>query len=166
MKKTIVAALVCGVAATLASVAFAASGVVVAKSVEIKGKTPAQVMEKFGAFCAIGQWHPALAKCEESKEGNDQFRTLHLKDGGAIKEKLTKTGEEGYSYKIVGGPLPVKDYMATFSIKKDDDGDDDTKVSWVASFQAAPGKTEAEAKAVMEGIFDAGLKSLAEQASK
>lgn len=166
MNTKIIAALAGAVAAVAASGAFAASGVVVSKSVEIKGKTPAQVMEKFGAFCAIGQWHPALAKCEESKEGNDQFRTLHLKDGGAIKEKLSKIGEEGYSYKIVGGPLPVKDYMATFSIKKDDDGDDDVKVSWVASFQAAQGKTEAEAKAVMEGIFDSGLKSLAEMASK
>lgn len=147
-----------------ATSALAASGVVASKSVDIKGKTPKQIMEKFGAFCAIGQWHPALAKCEESKEGNDQFRTLHLKDGGAIKEKLTKTGEEGYSYTIVDGPLPVKDYMATFSVKKE--GEDSVKVNWVASFQAAKGKTEPEAKAVMEGIFDAGLKSLAEMAAK
>lgn len=148
----------------VATATFAASGVVVSKSVDIKGKTAAQVMEKFGSFCAIGTWHPALAKCEESKDGNDQFRTLHLKDGGAIKEKLTKTGPEGYSYTIVDGPLPVKDYMATFTIKKND-GNDDVKVSWVASFQAK-GKTEPEAKVVMEGIFDGGLKSLAEMAAK
>ena len=165
MKKALLYALsVTTMSAISCTVAHAASGVVVSKSIDIKGKTAAQVMEKFGAFCAISTWHPALAKCEESKEGNDQFRTLHLKDGGAIKEKLTKTGVDGYSYTIVDGPLPVKDYMATFTIKKNDDNDD-VKVTWVASFQAK-GKTEPEAKAVIEGIFDGGLKSLADMASK
>lgn len=163
MKKSTISIALALAAAGCVTAAYGASGVVISKSVEIKGKSVADVMQKFGAFCAIGQWHPALAKCEESKEGNDQFRTLHLKDGGAIKEKLGKIGEEGYTYKIVGGPLPVKDYMATFSIKKQ--GENDVNVSWVASFQAKD-KTEAEAKAVMEGIFEAGLKSLAEMAAK
>lgn len=149
----------------LAGAAVAASGVVTSKSVEIKGKKVEDIVAKYGAFCAIKDWHPAVAKCEESKEGNDSFRTLTLKDGGVIKEKLTKQDETGYSYKIVESPLPVKDYMATFSIKKDDDGDDDVKVNWLASYQAK-GKTEPEAKAVIEGIFDSGLKSLSELAAK
>ncbi|NOT72993.1 MAG: SRPBCC family protein [Hyphomicrobium sp.] len=157
----------CATAALLVSAGttLAASGVVTSKGIEIKGKTAADVLAKFGAFCAIKDWHPAVAKCDESKEGNDTFRTLTLKDGGVIKEKLTSKGDEGYSYKIVESPLPVKDYMATFSIKKDGDGDNAVRINWLASYQAK-GKTEAEAKAVIEGIFDAGLKSLSELAAK
>lgn len=157
---------ICAAALALtAGAALAASGVVTSKSVEIKGKTAADVLAKFGAFCAIKDWHPAVAKCDESKEGNDTFRTLTLKDGGVIKEKLTSKGDEGYSYKIIESPLPVKDYMATFSIKKDGDGDNNVRINWLASYQAK-GKTEPEAKAVIEGIFDAGLKSLSELAAK
>lgn len=53
--------------------------------------------------------------------------------------------------------------MATFSIKKN--GDNDVKIDWIASFQAKD-KPEAEAKKVIEGIFDAGLKSISEMAAK
>jgi len=147
---------------TLSPVAFAASGVVVSKSVEIKGKSPDELLKVFGGFCAIQQWHPAVAKCDEAKEGNDTFRTLTLKDGAKIKEKRTGTVENGYSYKIIESPLPVKDYLATFSIKKDGEV---TIVNWLASFQAKD-KPESEAKAVIEGIFDAGLKSIADMAAK
>jgi hypothetical protein len=151
-------ALACGAA-------FAASGAVVSKAVEIKGKTPADIQAKYGAFCAIKDWHPAVAECAESKEGEATFRTLTLKDGGVIKEKLTSQSAEGYSYKIITSPLPVKDYMATFSIKPDGDGENNARVSWTASFQAKD-KPEAEAKTVIQGIIDGGLASLAEKAAQ
>jgi hypothetical protein len=154
-----------GIAAGLvacAVAAHAASGVVVAKSAEVKGKAAADLVARFGAFCAIKDWHPAVAGCEESKEGNTTFRTLTLKDGGKIREKLSSKNESGYNYTIIESPLPVKDYMATFSIK--DEGGS-AKISWVASFQAK-GKPEPEAKQVIEGIFDAGLKSLSEKAAQ
>ena len=41
-------------------------------------------------FCSIKDWHPAIADCKESKEGDATFRVLTLKDnGGTIKERLT-----------------------------------------------------------------------------
>lgn len=147
---------------TLAGVGFAASGVVVAKSAEVKGKAAADLAAKFATVCGIKDWHPAVASCEESTEGTTQFRTLTLKDGGKIKEKITSKSPEGYAYRIVESPLPVKDYMANFSIK--DDGGN-AKISWSTSFQAK-GKPEAEAKTIIEGIFDSGIKNLAEIASK
>lgn len=52
--------------------------------------------------------------------------------------------------------------MANFSIK--DEGGN-AKISWTASFQAN-GKPEAEAKTIIEGIFDGGVKNLAELAAK
>lgn len=146
----------------MAVAAHAASGVVVSKNAPIKGKTPAEIFAKFGAFCAIKDWHPAVAACDEAKEGETTFRTLTLKDGAKIKEKLTSKGENSYSYRIVESPLPVKDYMATFSVKAEGDA---AVVNWLASFQAKD-KPEAEAKQVIEGIFDAGLKAISEKAAK
>lgn len=150
------------VAAGLGVAAHAASGVVVAKSAEVKGKAAADLAAKYATVCGIKDWHPAVAACEESKEGTSEFRTLTLKDGAKIKEKITSKSAEGYAYRIVESPLPVKDYMANFSIK--DDGGN-AKISWTTSFQAK-GKPEAEAKTIIEGIFDAGLKNLAEIAAK
>jgi hypothetical protein len=148
--------------AVLAVAAHAASGVVVAKSAEVKGKAAADLAAKYATVCGIKDWHPAVAACDESKEGTSEFRTLTLKDGAKIKEKITSKSAEGYAYRIVESPLPVKDYMANFSIK--DEGGS-AKINWTASFQAN-GKPEAEAKTVIEGIFDGGLKNLAEIAAK
>ncbi len=105
-----VTAAILGIGATAA---IAASGISVRQTAKVE-KAEKDVWAKIGAFCAIKDWHPALAGCEESKEGDATFRTLTLKDGGKIKEKLTGTSETGYTYQIVEGPLPVKDYFASF----------------------------------------------------
>jgi hypothetical protein len=125
--------------------------------VEIKA-SPATVWAKIGSdFCAIKTWHPAIANCETSKKAAETFRTLTLKDGGKIVEKLTKTGKTSYSYDIIDGPLPVKNYSATLAAKADSLGT--TDLVWTAKFDPK-GKTEAEATGVINGIFDAGLKSI------
>src|SRR5262249_12379624 len=74
-----------------------------------------------GEFCAIKDWHPLVAGCEETKDGADTFRILTLKDGGKIKEKLTDQGDTSYSYEIVESPLPVKNYKAKFWVEPDDE---------------------------------------------
>lgn len=45
---------------------------------------PAAVWTLVGRFCAIKDWHPAVANCETSKEDDVTFRTLTLKDGAKI----------------------------------------------------------------------------------
>jgi hypothetical protein len=121
---------------------------------EIKA-APAAVWAKIGGWCAIKDWHPAIAACDAGKKG---FRTLTLKDGGKIVEKLTKTGKNSYSYDIIESPLPVKNYSATLAAKADSLGT--TDLTWTAKFEPAKGKTEADATAVIKGIFEAGLKNI------
>ncbi|MFN0219970.1 MAG: SRPBCC family protein [Hyphomicrobium sp.] len=142
-----------------AGAAFAAAGLSVRQVQKFKG-VDKDVWSKIGAFCSIKDWHPAVAKCEESKDGDVSFRTLTLKDGGVIKEKLTGSTETGYTYAIVESPLPVKDYFASFSAKPDRDEPDTVLVVWSASF-AAKGKPDSEARTVIEGIFKDGLASIA-----
>jgi len=147
-----------------ASAALAASGISVRQVTKVDGSDK-DVWAKVGAFCAIKDWHPALAGCEETKDGEATFRTLTLKDGGKIKEKLTGTSETGYTYQIVESPLPVKDYFASFSARADGDEPGKTLVVWSASF-AANGKPDSEARGLIEGIFKDGLKSISDGSAK
>jgi hypothetical protein len=162
MKTKVIAA--AAVLAVCATAAVAASGISVRQTAKVTG-TNTDIWAKIGGFCAIKDWHPALAGCEESKEGDATFRTLTLKDGGKIKEKLTGTTETGYTYQIVDGPLPVKDYSASFSARADNDEPGKAIVVWSASF-AAKGKPDSEARGVIEGIFKDGLKSISDGAAK
>jgi len=133
-----------------------------AKKIEQEGN---DIWAKIGGWCAIKDWHPAVANCEESKEGDATFRTLTLKDGGKIKEKQTGKTARGYSYDIIESPLPVKNYSAQFSVTPDDDDEDELNVVWAATFDAN-GKPDKEAKGVIDGIFKDGIASIKEKLAK
>ena len=94
------------------------------------------------SFCAIKNWHPAVAECVETKEGDVTFRTLTLKDGAKIKEKLTGTEDLAYTYEIVEGPLPVKNYSSKLWLEVDDEPDRSV-IYWQSEFDpaTAPAKT-------------------------
>jgi uncharacterized low-complexity protein len=126
----------------------------------------AAIWAKVGGWCAISEWHPAIAKCEDSKEGADEFRTLTLKDGGVIKEKLVGKTDRSYKYQIIESPLPVKNYEAQFSLTPDDDDEDEVNLVWAATYDAADGKDAKEARGVIDGIFKAGIDSLKEKVKK
>ncbi len=161
MKKTLVALTTAVCAIAVAAPAVLAANVLQAKkSAEVDGKA-ADLWKTYGGFCAIADWHPAVVKCDESKEGNATFRSLTLGDGGKIKEKLTGTSENGYTYQIIESPLPVKDYSAAFSIRPDDEPEK-AAITWSATFMAKD-KPDADAKGVIQGIFDAGVKSIVEK---
>lgn len=131
-----------------------------AEAIDVKKRreapgTPAQVWAVVGDFCAIKNWHPAVAECEQTKEDDVVFRILTLKDGAKIKEKLTKTGDTSYSYEIIEGPLPVKNYTAELMVGEDDEPER-VEIVWTATFDAE-GASDEEAKKTIAGIFDAGV---------
>ncbi len=115
---------------------------------------------QFGGWCAIAEWHPVIKSCEESKEGDTEFRTLTLQDGGKIKEKLVDRGPASYRYEIVESPLPVKNYEAQFTVTPDDDDLDEVNIVWAATYDAADGKEDAEARKTIDGIFKDGIESI------
>jgi len=152
-------------------VAFAAlvvtSGSAYAIDVNKKIAAPGQMMvlwSTISEFCSIKDWHPAIADCKESKEGDATFRVLTLKDnGGTIKEKLTGSDDTSYSYEIVESPLPVKNYSAKLWVEPDDRDPGRTVIHWDATFDAN-GKSDDEAKKIISDIFSAGLKSIKQKA--
>jgi Polyketide cyclase / dehydrase and lipid transport len=140
---------------------FAAQSLQVTKSVKLDASAES-VWKAVGEFCAISDWHPAVAKCEISKEGDATFRTLTLGDGAKIKEKHNGSNPTGYMYAIIESPLPVKDYNALFDVTGDDKS---ATIEWSASF-LANGKPDGEVKEQISGIFDGGLKAIKEKLSK
>lgn len=132
----------------------AAAAVEVKRRVEVEGEL-AKVWSQVGGWCAISDWLPALAKCEESEEGGKKRRTLTTKDGAVIKETMTASTPTSYSYRIDESPLPVSNYTATFSVVPDDDDKEEVNVVWSAKFD--PKGKEADAKKVINDLFKAGL---------
>lgn len=117
------------------------------------------VWQKIGDFCGIANWHPAVAKCELSSDKKE--RTLSLKGGGTIVEHLVRWSDKthSYTYKIVSSPLPVEGYISTIHVSAAKSGSGSV-ISWRGKYKAKSG-TDADAKKTIDGIYQAGLDSLA-----
>jgi hypothetical protein len=118
---------------------------------------PDAVWAKIGDFCGIGSWHPAIEKCTLSADG--KMRALALKGGGVVNEKLISRDDaaHSYSYAIVDGPLPVANYVSTLSVAADGAG---SVIMWTGKYDAK-GASDADAKKVMDGVYQAGVDALA-----
>jgi hypothetical protein len=128
---------------------------------------PAQtVWNVIGNFNALAQWHPAVAKSEESKESGATVRKLTLHGGGTIVERLEKKSDDdqSYSYSILESPLPVSGYSSKIQVSRGQSGSSCT-VEWSSEFEAA-GVPENEAAKVIRGIYEAGLQNLQKMYAK
>jgi|HubBroStandDraft_6_1064221.scaffolds.fasta_scaffold59139_2 hypothetical protein len=118
--------------------------------------SPEALWKKIGDFCGVADWHPAIEKCVLSADGKQ--RTLSLKGGGTIVEALENLDDAGhaYTYTIISGPLPVANYHSTISVSPDPKG---SSLKWVGTYDAK-GASDADAKKVIDGIYESGEKSL------
>lgn len=149
--------LVAAAAASLMLSISAASAAEVTQSAEFDAPAKKVWKEASDDFCSIGDWHPAIEKCELSDK--KMTRTLTLKGGGKIVEKQTAWDkkEMTYSYEIVESPLPVANYKSTFKVEK---GKKKTStVTWSSTFEPK-GASEDEAEKAIEGIYSSGLEAL------
>jgi hypothetical protein len=148
-------------ATLLAASAGAATAIEVKKSVDVASE-PAAVWEAIGGWCAINDWHPAIAECEEMEEGDLAKRVLTTGDGGKIFETRAGRGPMSYQYVITESPLPVENYKANLQVEKGESGG--SKVSWNASFD--PKGDAAEAEKAIAGIFESGLAEIKKMVEK
>jgi len=152
----------------LAASAHGPSPQKVEKSVTIKAE-PAKVWALVKDFGNMHKWHPAVASTKLEKKGNDTFRTLTLKDGGTIHEKLRSIDEEGMQlkYEIVEGALPVSDYYSVMTVKPGP-APGETTVTWMGRFYRVyklnppipAGQDDESALNAVNGVYDAGLANL------
>jgi hypothetical protein len=149
------------IALPVAALATLVASTVSAFALESKRSTPSSLSpdalwKKVGDFCGIGSWHPAAEKCELSADGKQ--RTISLKGGGTIVEKLAKWDDahRSYTYTIVSSPLPVTHYRSTIRVLSDAKG---SVLRWTGRYKAK-GASSADAKKAIDGIYDAGAKAL------
>ena len=138
-----------------------AFAITVKKRTEAPGLPP-EIWKVVGDFCAIKTWHPAVANCVETKDGDATIRTLTLKDGGKIKEKLTSTQDLAYTYEIVESPLPVKNYKSKLWLEADDEPDRSV-IYWQSDFDAN-GASDDDATKEIAGMLADGVKGIKQQA--
>jgi len=151
---------------SLGSLALAASLATPALALEVKKSTaidapPAAVWKTIGTFCGIGDWHPVVEKCVVSEAGSKSRRALSLKGGGTLLEEQTARDDKAmsYTYSIVEGPLPVSDYSSTIQVTPQGKG---STVTWTGRFKAK-GAPDDKAEAAIAGVYEAGLKGIAEK---
>jgi len=177
LKKTIRNALALTLAASLplAAHAHGPSRQKLELSVDVNA-TPAATWAVISEFCAIAQWHPSVASCEQ-QGGNavGATRTLTLKGTGAVvKNELLKYDAEGmsYKYKITENDVnnfPVTTYAASLEVSPGDAGG--SKVSMKAGFYRGytkndppPELNDAAAVKAVTSLYEAGLARIKELA--
>ena len=140
----------------------------VEKSVTIKA-APAKVWAMVKDFGNMQAWHPAIADTKLEKKGEDTFRTLTLKDGGKINEKLRSIDDAAMKikYEIIDGVAPVADYNAFMTVTAGP-GAGESTVTWVGRFYRTyklnppipAGQDDETALKFVNGVFDGGLANL------
>lgn len=116
--------------------------------------SPAALWELVGAPERLAAWHPAIA--QSPVQGDS--RTCTLADGATIQERITahSDAERRYSYRIVEGPLPMRDYQSTLSVEPEGDG---ARLTWEAQFEAV-GAPAADVESMVRGLYEAGMQSI------
>ena len=145
----------------------------VEKTIVIKA-APAKVWAIVKDFGNMQTWHPAVAsdKLEQKKDENGEmatFRTLTLKGGGEIYEKLRGADDAAMKlrYEIDSGVAPVADYNS-YMLVTAGPGAGESTVTWVGRFYRTyklnppipAGQDDETAVKFVTGVYDAGLEGL------
>jgi hypothetical protein len=113
-------------------------------------------------------WHPIIAESHiEGGKPSDQvgaIRNFKLADGGHLRESLLSFSEldRSFTYDIIVSPLPLKNYIATFTCKPVTEGNK-TFVEWTANFDTLPENEADLQERVGRNTFAAGIAALAKK---
>ena len=116
------------------------------------------VWQLVGGFNSLPDWLPLIAKSEPGEGG--RLRHLTTGDGGVIVERLQTFDNVArtYSYTIEESSFPVTAYLATLQVEALSESS--AKVTWSGVFTPAAGTTDAQAQALFDGVYSAGLEAL------
>ncbi len=152
----------------LSAMAHGPSPQKVEKTVTIKAP-PAKVWALVKDFGNMQAWHPAIASDKLEKKGDETFRTLTLKSGGEIYEKLRSADDAAMKlkYEIVSGVAPVADYNSFMTVTAGP-GAGESTVTWVGRFYRTyklnppipAGQDDETAVKFVTGVYDDGLAGL------
>lgn len=119
-------------------------------------KSPDEVWELIGDFHGLHKFNPMLAPTESIDGGTARKITM---GPNAIIERLVEQGDRSYTYSMDdGGPLPVKNYRSTLSVKEADGGK--STVDWKGTFDAADGDDIEGATQIVTMVYTGGLDAI------
>lgn len=116
-------------------------------------------------FNALPAWTPFVADSRiEQNWPPDRIgcvRNFRLKDGGVIREQLLMLSDYDFQccYSILESPMGVENYVATLKLSPVTDGNR-TFAEWWAEFDAPPGREQALANQIGQGVFQAAFDHL------
>ena len=115
-----------------------------------------RIWQLIGGFDSLPDWLPFVPHSVLSEGG--RVRTLKSIGGDTIIERLLDFNEAGrsYSYTILQGPAPVRDYLSTLRVVSTGEG---AQVQWSGSFVPL-GISYAEASEMFATIYQDGLAAL------
>lgn len=125
------------------------------------------VWKKVRDFNGMPGWHPAIANSYiEGGLRSDVvgcIRNFNLTSGGNLREQLTSLSDDchSFTYKILDGPMPVSNYVASLELRRVSDTDR-TYGEWTAEFIVS-GDHEQEMVDLVSGVFQLGFDSLQKQ---
>jgi Polyketide cyclase / dehydrase and lipid transport len=93
-------------------------------------------------------------------EGIGQERTIAMGPGDPTVERLEEVDNDAHrlKYSIQSGPLPVENYLSTMQLTAIDGGR--TQLDWSSTFEPGGGLSEADAIAIVSGIYTGGIAGL------
>jgi hypothetical protein len=174
MKRPLILGLAVLLAAPAAVYAHGPSRQMVVKETAINAPAD-KVWSLIEDFCAISRWNPEVPQCTADGNGTGAVRTITLKNGQALQEKLVKHQPENRTMQYVlvepnPDAMPINTLGTTLSVREADGG---AVVEWKCAFyRSFPGPTpppelsDEAATAAVTKLVDAGLaglKALAEQ---
>jgi carbon monoxide dehydrogenase subunit G len=114
-----------------------------------------QVWDLFRDFGGIQRFTSGFEKVEVSGSGIGAVRTITLPGGAALQERLEAFDDRGrkLQYAIVGGPIPVSNYLATIEVR--DEGKA-CRIDWSSHFEPK-GISDDQARAMIEGVYKGGI---------
>jgi hypothetical protein len=123
--------------------------------------SPDRIWQLIGGFGSLPDWLPYITKRELGEGG--RVRHLANPNGESIVEQLEKfdNEERTYSYSILQAPFPVTAYLSTLRVQEMNRGRG-SRVEWFGQF-TPKGVSEEDAAQLFQGIFENGLKALADR---
>ena len=124
-----------------------------------------------GDFNSLPAWHPWVADCK-IEDGLPSgligcVRAIEVKEGGGtVREQLVSLSnqEHFYQYVMLGGPMPVRKYLATMSLLPITHSNE-TFAQWEARFDTEPADQQTMIEMVTS-IFRGGFASVEEKLAR
>jgi hypothetical protein len=117
------------------------------------------VWKELADYGGIGAWAPGVVSCKVEGSGVGAVRHVEMPGNTIMEERLESLDDATttLSYAIVGGPLPVENYLATIKVSANGSG---SRVDWGATFDAPAGVPADAIASGVEGAYNGMLAAL------